>query len=287
MPATLRIGGETALPAAVQLPAVAPGATGALSVGGLDDSDSSVASVVQIDASSARMVGTLPLALHDAAAARVGSATYLFGGGEPGGTSAAIFRVGAAGVQRAGQLPVGASDIAAATIAGTAYVVGGYTVTAPLRTIVAFKPGTATRVVGMLPRSLRYAAVAAVDGRVLIAGGTSGTTAERAILSFDPQSGSVRQIGLLPQATTHAAGASLERVVLRDRRARRRPLQADARRSSRSILAAAPCARQDTCPKRFRTSAPPRSPAICSRSAGATAPARSPPARCTLLPLGR
>jgi hypothetical protein len=209
MPATLRIGGETALPAAVQLPAVAPDATGALSVGGLDDSDSSVASVVQIDASSARTVGALPLALHDAAAARVGSATYLFGGGEPGGTSAAIFRVGESAVQSAGQLPVGASDTAAATIAGTAYVVGGYTVSAPLRTIVAFRPGVATRVVGMLPRSLRYAAVAAVDGRVLVAGGTSGTTAQRAILSFDPHSGAMREIGLLPQATTHAAGASL------------------------------------------------------------------------------
>jgi N-acetylneuraminic acid mutarotase len=88
-------------------------------------------------------------------------------------------------------------------------VVGGYTVSAPLRTIVAFRPGAATRVVGMLPRPLRYAAVAAVDGRVLVAGGTSGTTAERAILSFDPQSGVVREIGLLRQATTHAAGASL------------------------------------------------------------------------------
>jgi hypothetical protein len=209
IPATLRVGGETALPAAVQLPAVAPGATGALSVGGLDDSDSSVASVVQIDASSAHTVGALPLAVHDAAAARVGSATYLFGGGEPSGTSAAIFRVGASGVQSAGQLSVGASDIAAATIAGTAYIVGGYTVSAPLRTIVAFKPGSATRVVGMLPRPLRYASVAAVGGQVLIAGGTSGTTAERAILSFDPQSGAVREIGMLPQATTHAAGASL------------------------------------------------------------------------------
>ena len=209
IPPTLRVGAKTALPAAVQLPAVAPGATGALSVGGLDESDSSVASVVQIDASSARTVAALPLALHDAAAARVGAATYLFGGGEPGGTSAAIFRIGASGAQRAGALPVSASDIAAATVAGTAYIVGGYTVSAPLRTIVAFKPGTATRVVGMLPRPLRYASVAADDGRVLIAGGTSGTTAERAILSFDPQSGAVRQIGLLPQATTHAAGASL------------------------------------------------------------------------------
>jgi N-acetylneuraminic acid mutarotase len=87
--------------------------------------------------------------------------------------------------------------------------VGGYTETTPLRTIVAFTPGQATRVAGMLPRPLRYAAVAAVGGRLLIAGGTSGETAQRAILSFDPSSGRVRQIGELPRALTHAAGAAL------------------------------------------------------------------------------
>jgi N-acetylneuraminic acid mutarotase len=56
---------------------------------------------------------------------------------------------------------------------------------------------------------LRYAAVAAVGGRLLIAGGTSGETAQRAILSFDPATGAVRQLGSLPSAVTHAAGASL------------------------------------------------------------------------------
>ena len=48
-----------ALPAAVQLPAVAPGPGGALSIGGLDASDSSVASVVLIDGSGAREVARL------------------------------------------------------------------------------------------------------------------------------------------------------------------------------------------------------------------------------------
>jgi hypothetical protein len=209
VPVALRVGSSTTLPAAVQLPAVAPGDGGALSVGGLDAGDSSVASVVLIDGSGAREVAQLPLALHDAAAAQIDGQTYLFGGGEPGGTSASIFRVGASGVQGAGRLPVGASDIAATTIAHTAYVVGGYTVSDPLRTIVAFTPRTGARIVGTLPRPLRYAAVAAVDGHVLIAGGTSGVTAQRAILSFDPATRTTRQIGELPYPVTHAGGASL------------------------------------------------------------------------------
>jgi hypothetical protein len=208
-PLALRVASSTALPGAVQLPAVAPGAGGALAIGGLDAGDSSVASVVLIAGSGAREVARLPLALHDAAAAQVDGQTYLFGGGEPGGTSGSIFRVAASDVRQVGRLPVGASDVAAATIAHTAYVVGGYTVSEPLKTIVAFTPGAGARIVGTLPRPLRYAAVAAVDGHVLIAGGTSGVTAERAILSFDPATRTTRQIGELPYPVTHAAGASL------------------------------------------------------------------------------
>jgi hypothetical protein len=104
---------------------------------------------------------------------------------------------------------VAASDVAAATVGHTAYIVGGYTVSAPLRTIVAFTPGAGARIVATLPRPLRYASVAAVGGRVLIAGGTSGVIAERAILSFDPATGHVRRVGELPYSVTHAAGAAL------------------------------------------------------------------------------
>ena len=79
----------------------------------------------------------------------------------------------------------------------------------PLRSIFAYTPGRALRVVAEMPRPLRYAAVAAVDGRVYIAGGTSGTTARREILRFDPASGRVARIGRLPHPLTHAAGAAL------------------------------------------------------------------------------
>jgi hypothetical protein len=207
--APLRVGASTTLPAPVQLPAVAPAPSGVYSIGGLDAADSSVASVVLIDGSGARDVAKLPLALHDAAAAQVDGRTYLFGGGELEGASESIFEIASSGVRSVGRLPVGTSDITAVTIGHTAYMAGGYTVSAPLRTIVAFTPGGEVKTVAMLPRPLRYAAVAAVGGRLLIAGGTSGTTAERAILSFDPVTNIVHQIGELPQPLTHAAGASL------------------------------------------------------------------------------
>lgn len=208
-PIALRLSGTTRLPAAVQLPAVAPAARGVVVLGGLSASDTSVANTLFIGPSGAREGKPLPVAVHDAAAANVDGHVYLFGGGTGSSASKVILRVARGSSSVAGQLPVGASDVAAATIGHTAYIVGGYTETIPLATIVAFTPGSATHVVGLLPRPLRYAAVAAVGGRLLIAGGTSGVTAQRAILSYDPATRAVRGIGELPYPVTHAAGASL------------------------------------------------------------------------------
>ncbi len=209
-PLRLRVGSTMHLPAAVQLPAVTGTSNGVLELGGLNASDESVANIVAIEGDHARRIGELPQALHDAAASSVDGQTYFIGGGGPGAPSSAIQRVSRTGLSTLAQrLPVGASDVEAATIGGIAYIVGGYTDTEPLRTIVAFTPGRGARVVAEMPRPLRYAAVAAVGGHLLIAGGTSGVVAQRAILSFDPASDTVRQIGALPVATTHAAGASL------------------------------------------------------------------------------
>jgi N-acetylneuraminic acid mutarotase len=208
-PARVTVTSAGRLPAPVQLPAVAARGAAVLAMGGLDAADASVASIIRVDARGARQVGALPAARHDAAAATIGRDVYVAGGGDAGTASAAILRVHAGGATQVGSLPVVASDVAAASIGHTLYVVGGYTETAPLRSIVAFTPGSPARVVGRLPQPLRYGAVAAVDGRVLIAGGTSGTHADIAILRFDPLTGRVRRIGTLPAPLTHAAAAAL------------------------------------------------------------------------------
>jgi YVTN family beta-propeller protein len=135
---------------------------------------------------------------------------YFFGGGGATGSSAGILRVGADGrATPAGQVPQAASDLEAVTLGGTAYVVGGFTGARPLRSIVAFRPGSPPRVAGMLPIPLRYAAVAPVRGRILIAGGTVGTAPSAAVLSFDPASGRVSRLPPLSSPLTHAAGGAL------------------------------------------------------------------------------
>jgi DNA-binding beta-propeller fold protein YncE len=194
----------------MQMPAAAPtGAGDALVMGGLDRVDASSSAIVRVSRSHAVQTGQLPTALHDAAAATVGSRTLFIGGGNGGSSSAAIDLVSPAGVTtRIGSLPVAASDVAAASVNGAVYVVGGYDGARPLDTIVRVNPSGRASVVAHLPHPVRYAAVAAAGGRVVIAGGTIGTSASDAVLSFDPATRRVAAIGHLPAPTTHAAAFS-------------------------------------------------------------------------------
>jgi DNA-binding beta-propeller fold protein YncE len=179
-----------------------------LLMGGLDRDAASVAGIDAAGAGSGHRIGSLPTALHDAAAASDGRSVYLFGGGEP--SRDAILRVSASGRSAvAGKLPVPASDVAASRLGGSFYVVGGYTGTRSLDTIVRWRPGGRAAVVARLPKPVRYAAVAPAGGRLVIAGGTNGTAASRVIYTFDPGSNRVRRLGTLPSPVTHAAAGVL------------------------------------------------------------------------------
>jgi YVTN family beta-propeller protein len=197
--------------------AVALGGGRVMVLGGLTASDISSADIRVATPRGDRAAGTLPTAVHDTAAARLGGSVYLFGGGTNAGTqSNAIVEVGpdGGGAHQVGQLPAPSSDQSAAAIDGTAYVVGGYTGTQWLDTIVAWRPGTAARVVAHLPFAVRYAAVTEVRGEIVVAGGSlEDGTASSAVLVFDPHGDHVRRIGRLPASTTHAAAAAIGGIV--------------------------------------------------------------------------
>jgi YVTN family beta-propeller protein len=186
-------------------------------LGGLTAADTSRADVLIATPANATSAGTLPTALHDTAAVRLGRAVYLFGGGTGANTqSNVILRIPAAGgaVTVAGHLPAPSSDQSATAIDGTAYIVGGFTGTSWLDTIVAWRPGSPARIVARLPFPVRYAAVSSAAGRLVIAGGSlENATASRAVLAFTPPHGRVGRIGQLPAPTTHAAAAPIGQVV--------------------------------------------------------------------------
>ena len=208
------------LSAPVQYPAAADFAGTVRLAGGLTPGDASTARIVAVTESrgqlGTRLIGQLPVALHDAAGAGLGSDLYVFGGGYASGQLDSIVRVDASGhATTVGRLPAASSDSAAATIGGTAYVVGGYDGTHWLDTILAFTPGSSPRVVAHLPVALRYAAVSAVDGQVVIAGGTPpGANASAAVYTYDPHTGSVATLGRLPISVAHASAAALGTEVV-------------------------------------------------------------------------
>jgi len=213
------------LPAAVQDAAGAPAGGGAvLLLGGLDSEEASVPDVLRVAEGAGVKVASLPTPLHDACAAALADGVYLFGGGEQTSFSGilkvppAALQPGASGsgaeAEQVGSLPTPASDVACAVIGGTVYVIGGYTGQEPLRSIIAWRPGSSPRLVASLPKPLRYASVGVVGGRILIAGGTSGVHSSREVYAFEPAAARVHTIALLPHGVTHAAGVALGGVLL-------------------------------------------------------------------------
>jgi hypothetical protein len=189
-------------------------------LGGLSAADASLDEILELRRGRTRTIGRLPVPLHDAAAATVGSSSYLFGGGGTAGSSAAIVRIETSGqTSPAGRLPAPVSDIEAATVGGTVYVIGGYTGVQSLEAIVAWRPGRRARAVAALPHPLRYAAVTAVGRSVLVAGGTTGNALTSAIVRFDTGSGRVRRLGSLPLRRDTRRRRVTGRHLLRDRRA--------------------------------------------------------------------
>ena len=188
----------------------------ALLLGGLTASDQSTDQIVLASARTARVIGRLPSARHDTAAATLGRFAYVFGGGTASSQLDDIVRVdptsGASSL--VAHLPAASSDSTASVIGGTAYIVGGYTGTRWLDTIVAWRPGSAAHVVAQLPFTLRYAAVTAVGDRLVVAGGSlENGTASNAVLEYVPATGRVTRLGSLPAPTTHAAAAALSGIA--------------------------------------------------------------------------
>ena len=205
------------LSAPLQDAASAPaGVNGFALLAGLSASDTSTKEIRLATATGDRVMGQLPTALHDAAAARLGSFVYLFGGGDGVTQHDEIVRVDPATWQATvvGRLPAASSDQSGAVIGDTAYVVGGFTGSAWLDSIVAYRPGSSARVIAHLPTPVRYAAVTAADGRLVIAGGSlPDGTASRTIYAYRPH-GRVTRVGELPAPTTHAAAGTIDGAAL-------------------------------------------------------------------------
>ena len=149
--------------------------------------------------------GTLPVAIHDAAATFRGDRIHLYGGGQAVSSAAVALVDPATGASRvAPPLDEALSDLGAVTVGGRDYLVGGYTGTRFATAILRVGAGDRTTTVARLPAGLRYAGVAAAGGRIYVAGGITPAGPSTAVYRIDPGTGSVRRLSTLPHPVAHA-----------------------------------------------------------------------------------
>ncbi len=197
-----------------------PGAgTSVVVVGGLSPSGQSLGRVFSLDTATGTIsnLGSLAVALHDAAGAEVGGHSLVLGGGSPNTIADVEGFPLASSVTGTviGRLPQPRSDASAVAIGHTVYVVGGYNGTSADRQVLATTDGAHFSVVADLPVAVRYAAVAALDRRIYLFGGeeVGGSTPGEpvdTVQMVDPSAGTATIVGHLPGRLAGAAAAVLD-----------------------------------------------------------------------------
>ena len=197
-------------------------------LGGLTGTgNATTGAIVQLDpvTGSAQSVGSLPVPVHDAAGAAIGSRYFVFGGGATALTAdsqsySPDVAAGAASTTVAGQMPGMRADLASATAPdGTVYLVGGYDGTNFTPSVLSTRNGATFSTVGQLSVPVRYPAAAVAGNQLLVIGGESGSTATGAatatddIQAVDLKTGQATIAGHLPVPLSHAAAATLDGSV--------------------------------------------------------------------------
>ncbi|HVA72982.1 MAG TPA: kelch repeat-containing protein [Acidimicrobiales bacterium] len=184
--------------------------------------NSTTGAVVQIDPANghSQNVATLPVPVHDAAGAAIGSRYFVFGGGTTALTeSVQSFSpdsaAGSPAMSVAGQLPAKRADLATATGPdGTVYIAGGYDGASFSPDVLSTRNGTSFSVIGRLPVPVRYPAVAVTAGKLWVLGGEAAGGGESdAIQTIDLKTHAATVAAHLPRPISHASAATLGGTV--------------------------------------------------------------------------
>ena len=195
-------------------------------LGGLSGTgDSTTPAITEYDPVTgvAKPAGSLPVPVHDAAGAVIGSRSFVFGGGAASITadSQSLSEAVAQGTPAAavaGRLPTPRADLTSAVGAdGTVYLAGGFDGTSFTPAVLTTKDGATFNPLGQLPVPVRYPAAAVVGHQLLVIGGETGsapTTAAEVgtddIQAADVGTGQVTIAGHLPVPLSHASAAVLD-----------------------------------------------------------------------------
>ena len=191
--------------------------------GGLTGTGSTTTpAIVQLDPATGHSenIGTLPVPVHDAAGAAIGSRYFVFGGGASTLTASVQTFSPDSGAKTpstavAGQLPAQRADLATAMAPdGTVYIAGGYDGTNFSPDVLSTRNGTSFSVTAQLPVPVRYPALAVSAGKLWVIGGETAAGADTdSIQTVDLKSHAASVAGHLPEPLSHAAAATLNNNV--------------------------------------------------------------------------
>jgi hypothetical protein len=168
---------------------------------------------------TATAVGSLPVAVHSAGGAVIGSSYYVFGGGSTSET-AAVQQFSFANTTTVtgsviGNLPAKRAELSTVTVNNTVYLVGGFDGKAYLAGILSTSDGMSFTAGATLRPAVRYAAVAAANGMLYVIGGEVAPNAadSTAVQQVNLQSGTVTTLTPLPVGLSHAAAVVLNNTI--------------------------------------------------------------------------
>jgi hypothetical protein len=202
----------TALSDARSRLATASDGTTVYAAGGLNTDRVSSAAVWAIDAgtTTASKVGTLAVAVHDAAAVWAGGRLLVIGGGTDAASDLIQSWSPTSDSKVVGHLKVARADHTAVLDGTTIYVIGGaHGTTANLDVIAIDSTTLAESRVATLPKENRYGGAVLVNHRIVLFGGEHVDGVPSAdVIEIDPATGAVRPLPPLPHALSHFGIAS-------------------------------------------------------------------------------
>jgi hypothetical protein len=204
------------LPTPLAGAAAVPLGGGALVLGGTDEHGISSNAVIAIGPDGvARTVGTLPAAVHDAAASQVDGLVFLFGGASV--TPFDLVQQWSVGPGNVvGHLSAARSGVAAATLDGRVYIAGGYDGVRLVPSIVTTTTGLRFADVGSLAQGVSGGAMAAWHDSIWMMGGTGsvlegGLPVDTDVIQrYFRKTRTTTVVGHLPEALTGAAAVVLD-----------------------------------------------------------------------------
>ncbi len=190
--------------------------------GGLTSGGTTTGKIYEIDPGTGVVtaIGTMPVPVHNAGGAVIGTSYYVFGGGGTTTETAAVqqFSFSNSSLMMGSvvtDLAAKRTDLGSTTVNGGVYLVGGFDGKAYDSSILSTSDGMTFATTAQLTPAVRFPAVAALNGMLYVIGGELSPNAADAktVQQINIQTGTVTALSPLPVGLSHATAVTLNNTI--------------------------------------------------------------------------